>query len=133
ERGTALRTRACEGCQLVWFWLVHDLAHSAAHQHLGAERLWPTTGELAKLPRHESNDGIRDVVVARVLLEVIRVSVHGYEGQREITDHLGRWGHLGRAPQDATGRRIRVFDPFEVVAQAQCDCLLPQVAELSAG
>ena len=71
-----------------------------AGEHLGAERLRPSAGQLAELARHEADDRVGDVVVLRVLGEVGRVGVHGREVQREVADDLRRRRHLGDAAED---------------------------------
>ena len=81
----------------------HLDVHRAALQHLRAEGLRPAERQLSELAGHETDDGVRDVVLLRVLLERRRLHVGPDELQGEIADHLGGRGHLHDVAEDRVG------------------------------
>ena len=113
--------------------LGHADAHRAAGEHLRAERLGPAAGQVAELAGHEADDGVRDVVALRVLLEVVRVGVGRGELQREVADDLRRRRHLRDPAEDLVAGGVQVLDRLEPVREAERDRLLPEVRQLAAG
>ena len=67
---------------------------------LGAERLGPAAGRVAELALEEADDGVGDVVLRRVGLEVGRVGAGADEGEREVADDLRGRRHLDDVAED---------------------------------
>ena len=92
----------------------------------------PAARRRAQLALQEADDGFRDVVLARVLRELLRADTLAHQLQRQVADDLGGRGHLGRAAEDLVDAGVVVLDELEAVLQTQRLSLRAQVGQLAA-
>src|SRR5512133_2332102 len=101
-------------------------------QGLGPERLGPATWRIAQLPVEETDHRVRNVVLLRVLSEVIWIGANRNQMQRKITNSLRRGRDLGWPAQNAVRRGVHRLDLLKFLAQPQRNRLLAEIRALTA-
>ena len=97
------------------------------------QRFGPATGRYAEVSAQETDHRVGNIESTWIGGEFLDGDSGADKVQREVTDDLRRRRHLDQPAEQPICTGVGLLDVLESVPQAQCDGLLPQIRQLSAG